>query len=98
MTVDVAFIPLFQLRNGNGSSAMKTILSFLGLVCLTTAASADRKAADGCATGLSPPAKQIYEATLASNPTSGTARGIVVAQVEKMIGEGKLTMADGRAA
>jgi hypothetical protein len=65
---------------------------------MTTVASADRKAADGCAAGLPPPAKQIYENTMASNPTPGTARGIVVAQVEKMIGEGKLTMSDGRAA
>jgi hypothetical protein len=77
---------------------MRAILGFLCLVCLTTAAHADRKAADGCAAGLSPPAKQIYEATLASNPTPGTARGIVVAQVEKLIGDGKLTMVDGRAA
>ena len=77
---------------------MKRILGFLCLVLLTTAAHADRKAADSCAAGLSPPAKQIYEATLASNPTPGTARGIVVAQVEKMVGEGKLTMADGKAA
>lgn len=77
---------------------MKIIWGFLCLVCLTTAAQADRKAADGCAAGLSPPARQIYEGTLASNPTPGSARGIVVAQVEKLMGEGKLNMADARAA
>jgi hypothetical protein len=77
---------------------MKVIWGFLCFVCLTTVAHADRKAADGCAASLSPQARQIYEATLASNPTPGTARGIVVAQVEKLIGEGKLTMADARAA
>ncbi|MGE3873449.1 MAG: hypothetical protein AB7F74_10880 [Parvibaculaceae bacterium] len=65
---------------------------------MTTVAYADQKAADACAASLSPPAKQIYETTLASHPTPGTARGIVVAEVEKLIGEGKLSMADGRAA
>lgn len=77
---------------------MKTILRFLCLACMTTAAHADKKAADACAASLSPPAKQIYEATMASNPTPATGRSIVVAQVEKMIAEGKLNMADGRAA
>ncbi len=77
---------------------MKIVWGFLCLVCMTTAAYADRKAADSCAASLSPPAKQIYENTLASNPTPATARGIVVSQVEKLIAEGKLNMADGRAA
>ena len=45
-----------------------------------------------------PAAKQIYETTLASHPTPGTGRSIVVADVEKLIAEGKVTMAEGRAA
>lgn len=77
---------------------MKIISGFLCLACMATAAHADQKAADACAASLSPPAKQIYETTLASHPTPGTGRGIVVADVEKMIAEGKLTMAEGRVA
>lgn len=77
---------------------MRIVLGFLCVACMTTVAYADQKAADACAASLSPPAKQIYETTLASHPTPGTARGIVVAEVEKLIGEGKLSMADGRAA
>jgi hypothetical protein len=71
---------IVSIEEGKGSGAMKAILGFLCLVCMTTAVNADRKAADGCAASLSPPAKQIYEATLASNPTPATARGIVVTQ------------------
>jgi len=77
---------------------MKFLFPFLCFVCLTTVAYADQKAADACAASLSPPAKQIYQTTLANHPTPATARSIVVAEVEKMVGEGKLSMADGRAA
>ena len=77
---------------------MKTVLLFLCVACMTTTAHADQKAADACAASLSPPARQIYETTLASHPTPGTGRSIVVADVEKLIAEGKLTMAEGRAA
>jgi hypothetical protein len=77
---------------------MKTILCFLCLACLTTAAYADQKAADACAASLPPAAKQIYTSTLASNPTPSTGRSIVVSIVEKMIAEGKLTMAEGEVA
>lgn len=77
---------------------MKVLSGILCLACLSTAALADRKAADACAASLSPAAKQVYEATLASHPTPGTGRSVVVATVEKMIAEGKLTMAEGRAA
>lgn len=77
---------------------MKIILGFLCIACMSTAAHADQKTADACAASLSPPAKQIYESTLASHPTPGTGRSIVVAEVEKLIAGGKLTMAEGRAA
>jgi hypothetical protein len=77
---------------------MKTVLGFLCVAFMTTATYADKQAADACAASLSPPAKQIYQTTLASNPTPATARGIVVAEVEKLMGEGKLNMAEGRAA
>jgi hypothetical protein len=77
---------------------MKTFAGFLCIACMTTAAYADQKAADACAASLSPAAKQIYETTLASHPTPATGRSIVVADVEKLIAEGKLTMAEGRAA
>ncbi|QIG46745.1 hypothetical protein G5V57_02620 [Nordella sp. HKS 07] len=78
---------------------MKVFSGALCLTCLlTTVALADQKSADACAAGLSPQAKQIYETTVASHPTPGTGRGIVVATVEKMVAEGKLSRAEGRAA
>lgn len=77
---------------------MKTALGFLCLASLTTAALADQKAADACAASLSPAAKQVYEGTLASHPTPATGRSIVIGIVEKMIGEGKLTLLEGEAA
>lgn len=77
---------------------MKTVLGFLCLASMTTAALADQKAADACAASLSPAEKQIYETTLASHPTPATGRGIVIATVEKMIGEGKLTLFEGEVA
>ena len=73
----------------------KVILCFLFMAGLTSAAHADRKAADECALSLSPAAKQIYEQTQASHPTAETGRGIVVGIVEKMIADGKLTLAQG---
>lgn len=77
---------------------MKGILCFLFIAGLTTAAQADRKSADECAASLPPAAKQIYEATQAANPTAETGRGIVIGIVEKMIAEGKLTLAEGETA
>lgn len=77
---------------------MKVIPLFLCVAGMTTAAYADQKAADACAASLPPNAKQIYEATMASHPTEATGRSIVVGIVEKMIAEGKLTMAEGEAA
>jgi hypothetical protein len=77
---------------------MKTFAGFLCIACMTTAVHADQKAADACAASLSPAAKQVYETTLASHPTPATGRSIVVANVEKLIADGKLTMAEGRAA
>ncbi len=77
---------------------MRVALCFLFITGLTSAAQADRKAADECAASLPPAAKQIYESTMASNPTAETGRSIVVGIVEKMIAEGKLTMSEGEAA
>jgi hypothetical protein len=64
----------------------------------TTAALADRKAGDSCAAGLSVPSRDIYSKTLASNPTPATARSIVVAETERLISAGKLTMIEARGA
>ena len=74
---------------------MRAVLCFLFIAGLTNAAYADRKTADECAVSLSPAAKQIYEQTQASHPTAETGRGIVVGIVEKMIADGKLTLAQG---
>ena len=68
------------------------------LVSMTTNGLADRKAADDCAIKLTPISKQIYEVTLAKNPTPETGRGIVVAETEKLIAEGKVSFGDARPA
>ena len=77
---------------------LRVAFCFLCIAGLTTAAQADRKAADQCAASLPPVPKQIYDQTMASNPTAETGRSIVVGIVEKMIAEGKLTMSEGEAA
>jgi hypothetical protein len=68
------------------------------IVVTTTAALADRKAGDACAAGLSAPSRDIYSNTLASNPTQATARSIVVAETEKLISAGKISMTQARGA
>ena len=75
------------------------ILSFFSVLALATAeAKADRDMADACAASLTKAEKQVYQGTLAQGPTLETARAIVVQQVMKLIGEGKLTLANGRTA
>lgn len=59
---------------------------------------ADTAAADACAAKLSPVAQEIYKTTLASNPTPADGRSLVVAEVEKLIKAGTVTMSEGRAA
>jgi len=77
---------------------MRSVIIPLFLLSMTVAASADRQAADACAAGLDPAAKEIYDATMASNPTPTTAKGLVVDEVKKQISAGKLSMLQGRAA
>lgn len=77
---------------------MKFVLGFLCVACMTSAAYADQKAADACAANLPPIPKEIYTTTMASHPTPETGRSIVVAEVEKLIAQGKLNMSDARAA
>ena len=57
-----------------------------------------RKAADACKATLSTVGQEIYTAALAQNPTAATGRSIVTKEVEKLIGEGKVSMSDGRKA
>ncbi|MFZ5677182.1 MAG: hypothetical protein ACOZAM_29825 [Pseudomonadota bacterium] len=77
---------------------MRVILLPLFVAGLTTAAHADRQAADECAKSLPANAKYIYETTQASHPTEQTGRSIVIGIVEKMIAEGKLTLSEGETA
>lgn len=73
------------------------VLPFLfALTLISGAASADVKAADTCKAKLSPVGQEIYEASLAQDPTATTGRDIVTAEVKKPIGEGKLSLLDGR--
>ncbi len=77
---------------------MRTILALALILLAPASALADQNAADACATGLSAAPKQIYEGTLAENPTAATARDIVVAQTKKLVSAGKLSMGDARSA
>jgi hypothetical protein len=62
-------------------------------------AHADRKAADACAQGLSADSRDIYATTLSKNPTSTSqARSYIVAEAERLMKTGKLTMSQARAA
>lgn len=62
----------------------------------TGAAHADKSSADACRATLSPTGQEIYDATVAADPTPQTARGIVTKEVEKLISAGKVSMAEGR--
>lgn len=77
---------------------LKVFTCLLFIAGMTTTAHADRQAADECAKSLPANAKYIYETTQASHPTEQTGRSIVVGIVEKMIAEGKLTLAEGEIA
>ncbi len=59
-------------------------------------AHADKQAAEACRAALSPVAQEVYNATIAQSPTKATAAGIVKAEVEKLMSEGKLSMSDAR--
>jgi hypothetical protein len=59
---------------------------------------ADRKAGDACAAGLSPASRDIYLTTIAKNPTPSEARSVVIAEAEKLIAQGKLSMFGARSA
>ncbi len=57
---------------------------------------ANTQAADACKATLSPAGQQLYEATMAKNPTKETARGIITKEVEQQISDGKVSMSEGR--
>ena len=76
----------------------KPFVAALVLAFASLPAHADRAAGDACAAGLSPESQQIYHGTLANKPTPQNGRQLVVAQTEKLIQDGKLTMFNARAA
>jgi hypothetical protein len=77
---------------------MRILLFLFVFALLTTEVRADRNMSDACAASLPDAEKQVYDGTMAGDPTPETARSIVVAQVKKLIGEGKLSLAEGRTA
>ncbi|MCA8879877.1 MAG: hypothetical protein KDA73_07970 [Rhodobacteraceae bacterium] len=77
---------------------MRALLRSLPITVFALAATAEAESAATCESQLSAPAREIYSATLAQKPTKDTAREIIVAQVEAMIRDGKLSPVDGRAA
>jgi len=77
---------------------MRSTVLAAALVLVPGLCLADRKAGDACAAKLPAASREIYTTTLAKKPTPGQARAVVVAEVERLIDAGKLSMAEGRAA
>lgn len=77
---------------------MRIAATLVLALLLPGGALADRQAADACAAGLPSSPKQIYDGTVAGNPTPATARDAVVAQTKKLVSQGKLSMANARPA
>lgn len=75
---------------------MRIPVSLLVLTFCVGGAFADVKAADACKAKLSPIGQEIYEVALAQHPTQSTGRSIVTDEVKKLIGEGKLSLLEGR--
>ena len=65
---------------------------------LARAAAASTPAAEACAEELSGPEREVYSTVLAGHPTKDTARGMVVAEVEKLVKAGTLSSLDARSA
>lgn len=74
------------------------VLSALAIALSPTVTRADNAAADACAAKLTPVGQEIYKTVMAENLTAADARSLIVSAVEKQIGEGKVTMSEGRAA
>lgn len=77
---------------------MRMSVAVAAVAVCAAPALADSTAAEACRATLSPVARQVYDATVAQHPTAADGRALVVAEVEKLMGEGKVGMADGRAA
>lgn len=75
---------------------MRNIVTIFFLVLTAGAAGADTAAANACKAKLSPTGQEIYTASLAQNPTMTTGREIIKTEVEKLIGEGKVSLSEGR--
>lgn len=75
---------------------MRIILTLFIPILSGAGAMANTEAADACKAGLSPVGQQIYTETMAQNPTKSTAKGIVTAEVKKMISAGKVSVFDGK--
>ncbi len=70
---------------------MKRIAVVTTLLLATTAAAhADRKAADGCAGGLAPDARTIYDLTIDDVGPGTKLKDVVIAKVRPMVLSGKL--------
>ena len=65
---------------------------------IPTLSFADRKAGDACAKDLSPASRDIYARTVAAKVPSSEARSVVVAEAEKLIASGKMSIDQARAA
>ena len=77
---------------------MRRAVLCLILALMPVAALADRQAGDACAAKLSPPAKSVYDGTLAKRPAPGQARAVVVAEVEGLMKTQGLSMMQARQA
>ena len=82
----------FSARGAN----IRALLLVLALSLTASVAQADATAAAACRADLSPVGQDIYDASVAQNPTPSTGRSIVTKVVEHMMAEGKISLSDGR--
>ncbi len=77
---------------------MRALAIAFGLVCLASAASADRPAADKCAAKLSGDAKTIYAASAPLITPTSDIRGVITDQTRSLVINGTISRAAAKPA
>ncbi len=70
--------------------AITTAVTALGLICMASAASADRPAADKCAAKLSSDGQAIYQASAPLVAPGADLRGIITNQTKSLVMNGSI--------
>jgi hypothetical protein len=73
------------------SVALAALTALIPTLCF-----ADRKAGDTCAKGLPPASREIYANTIAAKVAPSDARSVVVAEAEKLVSSGQMSIDQAR--